>query len=89
MQVKLNESMQKSAELKRQVEHLKAVELLESKTKNLPSYEARKVKKALVEATAPEIERKFMKVLENVRKEAKRDAEEQESSLDSEIDGII
>ena len=45
IQVKLNESMKKTAELKRKIEQFKALELLESKTKDLPTYEARKLKK--------------------------------------------
>ena len=41
--------------------------MLESKTRDLPSYEARKVKKQLKEATAPEIEKKFKKMIKEGR----------------------
>nr|DAH73816.1 MAG TPA: large tegument protein UL36 [Caudoviricetes sp.] len=40
MQVKLNESMAKTRELKRKLDQFKALDLLESKTKDLPSFEA-------------------------------------------------
>lgn len=89
MQVKLNESMAKTQQLKKKIDQLKALELLESKTKDLPTFEARAVKKRLAEATAPEIEKKFNKVLESVQAEAKRAEEEAETTLESEIDKIV
>lgn len=89
MQVKLNESMAKTQELKRKIDQFKALELLESKTKDLPTFEARAVKKRLAEATAPEIEKTFKKVLESVQAEAKKAEEEAETTLESEIDKIV
>ena len=93
LQVKLNESLKKEKALQKKLDSLKSIELLESKTKNLPDFEARAVKKQLAEATAPEIEKKFNKVLESVKAEAKKVAEakeaEEETTLESEIDKII
>ena len=89
MQVKLNESMAQAQQLKRKIDQFKALELLESKTKDLPTFEARAVKKRLATATAPEIEKQFDKVLESVQTEAKRAEEEAETTLESEIDKIV
>lgn len=89
IQVKLNESMKKTAELKRKIEQFKALELLESKTKDLPTYEARKLKKIFAESTTDEIEDKFDKTLQEVKEEAQKDAEEQETTIESEINDII
>ena len=41
LQVKLNESMAKTQKLNKKIDSFKAMELLESKTKDLPDYEAR------------------------------------------------
>lgn len=89
MQVKLNESMAKTQELKRKIDRFKALELLESKTKDLPTFEARAVKKRLAEATALEIEKRFNKVLESVQAEVKKAEEDTETTLVSEIDKIV
>lgn len=90
---KLNESMQIARDLKAQLERRKAVDLLESKTKDLPSFEARRVKRQLKEATVDEIEKKFDKTLENVRKDAKKmkseSEEETKKTIESEIDEIL
>ena len=85
MQVKLNESMEKSQQLKKKLDQYKALELLESKTKDLPTFEAAQVKKQLAEASAPEIEKKFKKVLESVKSEAKKIEEAEETTLESEV----
>ena len=71
VRAKLNESMQTAQDLKSQLEQYKAMALLESKTKDLPTFEARRVKKQLKEATVEEIEKKFSKTLKDVREEAK------------------
>lgn len=89
MQVKLEESMKQNLKLQKKLASLKAVELLESKTKDLPSFEAHAVKKRLAEATANEVEEKFDKTLESVREEAKKVAECSEATLDEEIDKIV
>jgi len=47
------------------------------------------VKKRLAEATAPEIEKTFNKVLESVQAEAKKAEEDAETTLESEIDKIV
>ena len=47
------------------------------------------MKKRLATATAPEIEKRFDKVLESVQAEAKRAEEEAETTLESEIDKIV
>lgn len=89
MQVKLNESMAQAQQLKRKIDQFKALELLESKTKDLPTFEARAVKKRLATATAPEIEKQFDRVLESIQAEAKKAEEEAETTLESEIDKIV
>ena len=89
MQVKLNESMEKSQQLKKKLDQYKALELLESKTKDLPTFEAARIKKHFAEASAPEIEKKFNKVLESVKAEAKKVADEAETTLESEVQKIV
>ena len=89
MQVKLNESMEKAQQLKKKLDQYKALELLESKTKDLPSFEASKIKRHFAEATAPEIEKNFKKVLESVKKDAKEAAKETETTLESEVSKIV
>lgn len=89
MQVKLNESMEKTQQLKKKLDQYKALELLESKTKDLPTFEAARIKKHFAEASAPEIEKKFKKVLETVKEEAKKAADEAETTLESEVQKIV
>ena len=84
----LNESMKQARKLKAELDKAQAKLTLESKTKDLPSYEARKVKKQLKEATAPEIEKKFKKTLESVRKGMKPDADAG-AEVNEEIDEIL
>ena len=66
MQVKLNESMEKNQQLNKKLGQYKAAQLLESKTQDLPAFEARKIKKHFATASAPEIEKNFKTVLESV-----------------------
>ena len=89
MQVKLNESMEKTQQLKKKLNQYKALELLESKTKDLPSFEANKIKKHFATASAPEIEKNFKRVLESVKKDAKEAAKEVETTLESEVNKIV
>ena len=89
MKVKLNESMDREQKLNKKLNQYKALELLESKTKDLPSFEARKIKRHFAEATAPEIEKNFKKVLETVKKDAKEVAKEVETTLESEVKKIV
>lgn len=89
MRVKLNESMEKSQQLKKKLDEYKALALLESKTKDLPTFEASYVKRRLAEASAPEIEKKFNKVLESVKSEAKKIEEAEETTLESEVQKIV
>lgn len=90
---KLDESVQISRGLKAELEKLRAVKLLESKTKDLPAFEARRVKRRLAEATVDEIEKKFDKELEAVREDAKQAKEAsgqaEKETIESEIDAII
>ena len=81
--------MQKSRELKAKLDRFEAKALLESKTKDLPSYEARKVKKQLKEASAPEIEKKFGKTLESVRTDMDKDDEGTVCEVENEIEKIL
>ena len=87
--VKLNESMAKSQDLMKKLNQYKAMDLLESKTKDLPAYEARQVKKILAEATVPEIEAKFDQTLEKVRTQVKESTSKMDSTLESEIAKIV
>lgn len=81
--------MAKTQKLNRKIDSFKAMELLESKTKDLPTYEARKLKKRFADATTTEIEKNFKKVLESVQKEVKEDEKEEETTLESEINNIL
>lgn len=85
----LNESMRKVRDMKTRLDAVAAKELLESKTKDLPAYEARRVKKQLKEATAPEIEKKFDRTLESVRKAMCEQDAEAEATVESEIEKIL
>lgn len=87
--VELNESMKKARELKARLDRLQAAELLESKTKDLPTYEARRVRKQLREATAPEIEKKFDKTLKGVREGMAKAEEPGEKAVQEEIEKIL
>lgn len=89
MQVKLNESMSKTRKLQKKVDDYKAMALLEAKTRDLPAFEAGKVKKLLAEATAEEIDRKFSRVLESVKRDVKQAASECDTTLESEIQNIV
>lgn len=89
LQVKLNESMEKNLKLNRKIDSFKAMELLESKTKDLPDFEARQMKKRLAESTTTEIEKNFDKVLESVKDEMKVDEKEEEASIEEEVKDII
>lgn len=83
----LNESMKKARDMKAKLDRLQAAELLESKTKDLPTYEARRVRKQLKEATAPEIEKKFDQTLKGVR-DGMPGAQD-EKTVQSEIEKIL
>lgn len=89
MQVKLNESLEKNSQLTKKLDQYKASQLLESKTKDLPIFEARKVKKALADSSAPDIEKKFNKVLEDIQKDEKIAASECETAIENEINDIV
>ena len=89
LRVKLDESMAKTQKLYSKIEKFKAIELLESKTKDLPSREARQIKQMLSESTTEEIEHKFDKALASVQNELAKAEEDRSSALESEIDKII
>lgn len=89
LQVKLNESMEKNLKTKKELESLKAVELLESKTKDLPSYEARQIKKRFANASVDEINSNFKRVLESVKRSLKEETEEEEATLEDEVNDIL
>lgn len=83
---KLNESSKFALELKRELDAAKAVQLLESKTKDLPAYEAKAVKKVLNGAVnEKEVDEKFGKTLECVKKDMKKVAEEKEAGEEAEV----
>lgn len=89
MQVKLNESMEKNQQLNKKLSEYKAAQLLESKTQDLPAFEARKIKKHFATASAPEIEKNFKKVLESVKKDVKKAEKEAETTLEAEVNKIV
>lgn len=93
IQAKLNESVAQSKKLKKRIDQFKAAELLESKVKDLPTFEARRVRKALSESTTSEIENKFDETLKTVLKEAdkvkKTEDAELTKTLETEINNIL
>jgi hypothetical protein len=89
LQAQLNESMAKTQKLNDKIESFKSIELLESMTKDLPTFEARKMKKRFADATTTEIKKNFKAVLESVQKEIKEDTKEEEVSLEAEINEIL
>lgn len=89
LRVKLNESMDKNLKLNKKIDAFKAMELLESKTKDLPDFEARQMKKRLAEATTTEIEKTFDSVLEKVKDEVKVEEKEEEACIEDEVKDII
>ena len=89
MQVKLNESMEKNQELNKKLGQYKAAQLLESKTQDLPAFEARKIKKHFATASAPEIEKNFKKVYESIKKDVKEAEKAVETTLEDEVTKIV
>lgn len=89
LQVKLNESMEKTQKLNKKIDSFKALELLESKTKDLPDYEARQMKKRLAEASTVEIEKTFDKILESVKDEIKEAEKNDDVAIEAEVKDIL
>lgn len=89
LQVKLNESMNKSLTLKKKVDKFKSLELMESKTKDLPTFEARQLKKKFAESTPEEIEENFDKELKKIKTEADKVEKDEETTLEDEVKEII
>lgn len=89
LQVKLNESMDKSLKLNKKIDSFKAMELLESKTKDLPPHESEQIKRRFKNATTVEIEKNFKKVYESIKEEIKEKENNEETSLEEEVKGII
>lgn len=81
--------MANARKLNCKIEQFKAAELLESKTKDLPTFEARRLKKRFAGASVDEIESKFKRVYESVKKEIEEDEAEEEVSLEAEIKDIL
>lgn len=89
LEKKLNESISRERKLIAVVESNKAKKLLESKTKDLPLFEAQQIKRRLANATCEEIEKNYKKLLEAVREEMKEACKEEEKTLEEEINDII
>lgn len=89
LQVKLNESMDKSLKLNKKIDSFKAMELLESKTKDLPPHESEQIKRRFKNATTVEIEKNFKKVYESIKEEIKEKENDEETSIEEEVKGII
>jgi len=81
--------MKKELALNKQIDQSKARDLLESKIKDLPDFEARQMRKRLAEATTVEIQKNFRKILESVKGEIKEDEKVEETSLEEEVNNII
>ena len=88
-QVKLNESMSKVLTLNKKIDSLKAIELLESKTKDLPTYESEQLKKRFKNATTAEIEKNFSSVLESVKAEVEEETSKEETTVEEEVKNIL
>lgn len=89
LQAKLNESMKKELSLNKAIKLAKGKELVESKVKDLPLLEARKVSKRLVGLTPVEVEAKFKPVLESIKREIEEEKNSEETTLEQEISDII
>lgn len=89
LQKKLNESIARERKLNAIVEKNKAKKLLESKTKDLPLFEAQQIKRRLANATCEEIEKNYKKLLESVRNEMDEACKEEAKTLEEEINDII
>lgn len=89
LEKKLSESTAKEESLKKQVDRFKAEKLLESKTSDLPLFEARKIKKHFAGASVKEINDNFKTILESVQAEAAEAVKAEEKSLEEEIAAII
>lgn len=89
LQVKLNESMSKTLALNKKIDQFKALELLESKTKDLPEFEARQIKKRLANASTVEIEKRFNTILESVKEDMKVEEKEEITTIEEEVKDII
>ena len=89
MKVSLNESMKTSRKLQSKIEKLKAVELLEALTKDLPTFEARQIRKRLGSLTCEEIQQKFKKTLKLVREEIEESTGTDDASIEDEVNDII
>ena len=89
LQVKLDEAMSKARKMQGKIKGFEATQLLESKVKDLPAFEARRVKRALFGATVPEIERKFKGVLESVRRQVNEFKAGDKETIGEEIKEIL
>jgi hypothetical protein len=81
--------MSKTLALNKKIDQFKALELLESKTKDLPEFEARQIKKRLANASTVEIEKRFNTILESVKEDMKVEEKEEITSIEEEVKDII
>ena len=86
---KLNESIKKEINLKKRLDAAKAEKLLNEKLNDLPSFEARQVKRRLAGASVEEINKSFTQILESIHEEMDKNAKLEERSLKEEISNII
>lgn len=89
LQKRLNESISNERKLVAAAEKAKAKDLLAKKTKDLPLFEAQQIRRRLANSTCEEIEKNFKALLESVREEMKAACNEEEKTLEEEINGII
>lgn len=89
LEKRLNESIAKERKLSAVAEKAKAKDLLIKKTKDLPLFEAQQIRRRFANSTCEEIEKNFKKLLESVREEMKDACNEEEKTLEEEINGII
>ena len=89
LEKKLSESISHERKLAAILESKKAAELLTKKTKDLPLFEAQQIRRRLANSTCEEIEKNFKKLLESVSEEMKDACNEEEKTLEEEINSII
>lgn len=89
LKTQLSESQQKQRALQVQVDKIQTDKFVESKTSDLPLFEARQVKKRLAGLTLAEVKKNFEKILESVKADMKKSRISETICLEKEIADII
>ena len=85
----LDKQIGRNVDLKKRLEKAEARELLESKIKDLPLFEANQLRRRFEGATKSLIESKFEKALAAVKEEVEDEVSDEETSLEEEIANIV